>query len=403
MGKPLFQGNTSRFEFLLDTDSYIGHAGEALIVTPGADGITYSTSGGGGGSVTVYADIASRPLTALDGEGAIVSDATADPEVGRNIWALYFWSGAEWKLTGSEEDVLYSSSLSDGTIVPNAVGGIPAGTTMASLRANSPTDLWDSLLFPIVQAWIGSNLSGLMSGVTTATIEVGTIMLPTGTATFDPGLIKNGDGSNGPTLVGDATSYEFKLPTGQSDPAAPVVAAGNTQGYTFILSYNIQVGSNRWSCIILYDAGTGNYQDSAGNNATNLDGSRVAGSLTVYTNTITGRYYFFYDSGALGSAPINSAGVRSLSKSFLDGSNEGVFNILIPANTPEVYFYTIPGKTIVVNYVESLNADVTGTFTQSSINVDDAGGNNVTYESWVAPTGGAFGYPTDATYKVTIT
>jgi len=402
MGKPLFAGNVSKFELLLDTDSYIGHAGEALIVKPGNDGITYSTSGGGSGSISVYPDIATRPATALDGTGAIVLNATGDINVGRDIWALYFWSEAEWKLTGSQEDVLYDSSLSDSATVPATVGGISAGTSMATLRDKSPTDLWNSLLFPIIQAWISSNRSGSMSGVSSATVEVGIIMTPSGTASFSQGLIKNGDGSNGPALVGPAASYEFKLPTGQSDPAVPVPATGNSQAYSFSLTYSIQFGSNKWSCIILYDAGTGNYQDSAGNNASNLDGSRGAGSLTVNTSTITGRYYFFFGSGALGSAPTDSAGVRGLSKSFLNSSNEGTFNINIPANTPEVYFYTLPGKTIKVNYVESLNADVTGTFTQSSIIVENGGGVNVNYEAWAAPTGGTNGYPSDATYKVTI-
>lgn len=402
MGKPLFQGNISKFELLLDTDSYIGHAGEALIVKPGANGITYSTSGGNGGSVTVYADIASRPASALDGVGAIVLDASGDPLIGRSVWALYFWSQAEWKLTGSAEDVLYQSGLSDSVAAPNTVGGISAGTTVGDLRDKSPTELWDTLMFPVVPAWIGTNISGSMSGVSNATVEVGAIVTPSGTATFNPGQIKNGDGSNGPALVGDAISYEFKLPSGQSDPALPIIATGNSQLYSFSLAYAVVFGSNRWSCVIPYNAGSGNYQDSAGNNASNLDGSRGAGSITVQTGTLTGRRYFFFGSGALGSAPTDSANVRVLSKSFLNGSDEGVFDIVIPAFTPEVYFYTIPGKNITVNYVESLNANVTGTFIQSILNVDDAGGNPVSYESWVAPTGGTSGFPEIATYRVTV-
>jgi len=88
-------------------------------------------------------------------------------------------------------------------------------------------------------------------------------------------------------------------------------------------------------------------------------------------------------------------------KTFLNSSNTGTFSISIPSGTQEVYFYTPVGKTATVLYVESSNANVTGTFVKTQFNVNDANGSPVGYDSWVSFIG-TVGYPVSATYNVTI-
>lgn len=294
----------------------------------------------------------------------------------------------------------YDTSLASGLTMPESVGGYDAGTTVADVSGRTFIQMWDDLLFPTVLAYIGTNVSAILAGVSTTTAEVGTSYAPSTTGTLNPGLIKNGDDSNGPNLKGDANEFRFYLPDTTLDEtvSSPV---DNDENWTFT-SYEIGFGTNRWQVQIDYDAGTGAYYDNKGNAGSNLDASRNSGTASDYSNIITGRRYFWHGSGTQNSAPTNSAGVRALSdKEFLDGSNEGIIDITIPASTQEVYFYVPDGKTITVNYVESSNADVTGSFTDSSITVNDAAGAGQNYEKWVSFIG-ATGYPSTATYRVTV-
>lgn len=293
----------------------------------------------------------------------------------------------------------YTSTLDPGLEVPNDVGGIVEGTTVADLDGKTFTQMFDELLFPTVLAYININFSATLAGQSSSTQEVGTSIIANTTATFVPGVINNGDNTTGPNLKGDANQYIFRLPDNSID--LTVGASSNSQGHIFT-SYVTTFGSNTWTVDISYDAGSGLYYDNKGNPVTNLDGSRSLGTTSPNSGTVTGRRYQWNGSGTGGSAPTASAGVRSLSsKSFLSGSNTGVFTITIPAATQEVYFYVPAGKTIQVLYVESSYADVTSTFTSGSISVDDANGDPQNYESYVAFIG-VGGYPSVANYQVTI-
>lgn len=309
--------------------------------------------------------------------------------------------GTSFKWVSGLLDVSISStfnpSLSDSIKVPNDVGGILADTSVGYLRGKTYDQLWVELLFPTVLAYVGTARSASLSGVTTATNEVGTAYAPSSTASYVPGLIKNGDDTNGPNLTGDAYRYEFKLPSGTID--ASFNTAGNSQAHTFT-SYNIAFGTNTWSVDVSYNAGTGLYYDNKGNPVNNLDSQRLASLITANSGTITGRRYAWRGYGAASSHPTDSAGVRALSsKSFLSATNTGTFDISIPSGNAEVYFYIPAGKTVVVQYVESSYADVTGSFTTSAITVNDAAGAGQSYTSYVSNFGG---YPETATYRVTI-
>jgi hypothetical protein len=296
----------------------------------------------------------------------------------------------------------YDTVLNPSLAMPSTVGGFTAGTTVADVEGKTFISMFDDLLFPTVQPYIGSNASIVLDGVTIQTVEVGTIITPTSIATYNPGLIRNGDDSSGPQLKGNATEFRFLLPNGTTDytDSSP---SGNASTHTFT-PWVTTLNTNRWRVYTDYATGVGIgiYYTNKNVVSTILDGSRGAGTIDNYSNTVTSRYYFFYGMGVQNSHPIISSGVRTLSKTFLGSSNNiSNFNISIPAGTQEVYFYTVAGKNVTVLYVESSLADVTESFTETSMTVNDAYGSGVSYERWVSYIG-AGGYPSTITYRVTV-
>jgi len=294
----------------------------------------------------------------------------------------------------------YDTNLASGLTMPEAVGGYPQGTAVADVSGDTFIQMFDNLLFPTVLATIGTNVSATLAGVSTTTAEVGTSYAPVSTGTLNPGVINNGDGSTGPNLKGDANEFRFYLPNSTLDEtvSSPV---DNDEDWTFT-SYEITLSSNRWQVQVDYDAGTGTYYDNKGNPVTNLDGSRGSGTATGYSSYIYGRRYAWWGYGTNGSAPTNSAGVRGLgSNQFLGATNLGTFTITIPASTQSVYFYVPAGNTINVTYTESSGANVNDSFTKTTFNVNDAGGNAISHDSWVSYIG-AGGYGSEANYVVTI-
>jgi len=310
---------------------------------------------------------------------------------------------ASWKRVDA-----YSTALNTGLSVPTSVGGIESGTTVEDLAGLTVTQMFDRLLFPTVLPYISSNILGTLSEPNSPynIREVGSNYVyswnPVLLMYFSNGQIMHGDGTAGPPLVSGCHYVELLIneapffSSGFSEPVTGTIIEDNTiRTYT-----GIHFGANTFTTKFYYGAGTEPYYDNKGDRVYNLEGSRVSGYHTS-TNYLYGRYYARYGMGEAGSAPTNSSEVRSLTASHtLSSSNTGSFSISIPANTEEVYFYTVSGKTITVNYVESSNADVTESFSSFGILVDDAGGNPVEYEGFVSSLGA--GYPSAATYNVTI-
>ena len=263
------------------------------------------------------------------------------------------------------------------------VGGVEENDVLA--QGTSFTDVIKAILSPVILPTISSQASLSVTGISSQTLEIGTPFTDQINISFNRGLIDNKNAAPNIPLVGPQNNVTYN---------------GNGVNATGAISTPILSGSNSWSAILSYDAGTGAYFDSNGNPANNLDGQRMAGTLSDSTNTITGRYRRWYTTGAQGSTPNISTGVRALPNTGF--ATSGNFTITIPANTKEVAFYvpdTLSLSTAL--YVESSNADVTSTFTESAITVDDAGGNSIGYKKYTAIIGGT-GYPSIATYSITL-
>ena len=206
-------------------------------------------------------------------------------------------SNSGLSITGNSLATAYNTAIADG-VVSVSVGGAPAAPASA-WKAKSLVQVLDDILFPTILASVGSakSLDLAVSG-TSGTLEIGSTVSRTLTATFTRGTITNGTGSaNANPLVGAATGYTF-TGTGISSTAQ----AGNTLAFTAA----VVSGSNNWAVTAAHAAGTGTYTDNKGVAGSNLDASRAAGSLTDSTSspTITGVHPYYY---LKRSTPISAA------------------------------------------------------------------------------------------------
>lgn len=204
-------------------------------------------------------------------------------------------------VTGSNVNTAYNTSIGD-TVNSVAVGGAPAAPA-STWKTKNIVQVLDDILFPTILASIltPKSISLEVSGPA-GVLEIGTTHNRTLTSTFNPGRIRNGDGTNGPTLI-EAGNFGFVYSgTGMS--------VNNTSGNTLTLT-NVAVvsGNNAWQVARGYDAGTGQYFDNKGVPGTNLDASRAASSTAgavtgTSTPTITGIHPYYYFKSA---SPITAA------------------------------------------------------------------------------------------------
>lgn len=254
------------------------------------------------------------------------------------------------EINGTSLGTVYNTTVADG-VNSVAVGGATAQPA-SFWKSKSLVQVLDTILFPTILPSILTNKSvSLTISGTSGTLEIGQTILRTLTASFNQGLIKNGDGTTNPNpLVGLATQYTF-TGTGISSTAQ----AGNT----LEVSNTIVSGSNNWAVTVNHDAGTGLYYDNKGNVENNLDASRVAGTTTDSSSSpsVTGIYPYFY---LKSSSPISSASMASAiaagTATKVVGSSTGT--LAIPYNMSGQYLavaYPASSTTKTVYYVTALD------------------------------------------------
>jgi len=260
-------------------------------------------------------------------------------------------------LTGSALGTIYNTTIGD-SVQSIAVGGAPAQA--ASIwKSLTLVQALDTILFPTILASIQTNKSVTLTiDGTSGTLEIGQTISRTLTATFNRGLIRNGDNSTGPALVGLATQYTF-TGTGISSTAQT--------GNELAVSNTIVSGSNSWAVTVNHDAGTGDYFDNKGNVGTNLDASRVSGTTTdsASSPSVTGVYPWFY---LKSSSPISSSDMASAiaagTATKVVASSTGT--LAVPYNLSSQYLavaYPAASTTKTVYYVTALdNGAITAVF-----------------------------------------
>lgn len=261
------------------------------------------------------------------------------------------------------------------------VGGIDDGETV--ITGTTLTEFVNDLINPTQDPIMSLNSVGC-TGVSSATVEVGTLYNTTLGSLYYPGNISSADAHPDIDLTGAATTHTF--------------SGIGVDPNTGLVSKIIVYASNYWSVLQNYLEGTGLYYDSEGVESSIFDAYRVAGSVSDNSNVITGRYKYWW---SIGSIPTDSAGVRALiNYGFFPVST---FEITIPAFETLVAFY-LPDTagSVKVYLVESSNADITSTFTIVPMSVDDANGVAVGYDRYESTIGG-IGYSESVTYKIVIT
>lgn len=280
---------------------------------------------------------------------------------------------------------IYNSTIGD-AVESIEVGGIAAGTPASELKSKNIVQVLDDILFPTILASIQTAKSVVLttSGAT-GTLEIGSTVSRTLTATFNDGAILNGDGTSGPDLVGAATQYTF-TGTGISSTAQ----AGNT----LAVSNTIVSGSNSWAVTVNHDAGTGAYYDNKGNAGTNLDASRVSGTTTdpASSPTITGVYpVFWFKSGSAITASSMASAIQAGSTTKVVTSSTGT--ITIDFNATGEYLavaYPATSTTKTKWYVNALDngaipGGVFGAASTQSVTSPDAYWSGVSYKIHVSP------------------
>jgi len=295
-------------------------------------------------------------------------------------------NGIKWRLEDAFDLTIWTEMTVDATSETTKAitasvdaGGIAIGETVP--MGTDITELVEQLIAPLIMPTVSLPNYTILGGVVAATMEVGAQYTQQLFATYNKGLIESKDGHPVVPLTGAST--------GQTYTGTGITSLG-------LVSTHIILGANYWHLSENFTGTNTPYYDSQGNVATNLNGLRGPGAVTDVSETITGKYRYWY---SVGSIPVNSAGVRALvTRGFYPVTT---FSITIPISTPEVAFYLPVGESITVQYKESSYADVTSTFTETVMNVDDAAGIPKSYSRFETTIPGG-GYPSQATYIITI-
>ena len=313
-------------------------------------------------------------LSYIDGNGTV--------EVNNYYNMLYFASSSGG---GGGEDVsvsnntglavnnnvlstIYNSTIADNVESVQTGGASP--TIASDWKAKTIVQVFDTILFPTVLASISRNKSAsLVTSPSTSTVEVVTVVNRTLTAVLDTGQIQNGNGTAGPTLVGGPLSTNAYVFTGTG-----INTTTQTANTLSIVGSEAILGANTWNVTINHSIGVGDYYNNKGEVGTNLDANRVAGTVTDSTSVITGKYKQFF--GPSASAVTSSAEVRGLSNSRFD--NTGSF--VTPIFNDVKFVIAIPAARTLVSVITSNNETITENFVSSTFNVNDAGGNAVSYD-----------------------
>lgn len=282
----------------------------------------------------------------------------------------------------------------DGTATLNSKGKSVLGvlTEILSKRLQPGTPTQPSIS--------GFNLSGAKA------VEAGTSLA---SAAYTAGNLNPGSYQYGPETGVTASNWVVqRITDGGTEQIASVDAASlsagsdNNGGNGFIIGdqggENV-VASLKYKAIATHGAGVtandnlGSASDPAVNIASGTK-EKTTGAYTPYRN-------YFY--GATTEKPtVDSAYIRGLTKSN-KAYAAGTLTINVPAGAQRVVIACIAGKTGVTKVINetAMNADVTGTFTQSSVNVEGAEGYTaVAYNVWMFEP--AVPYENAATLKVTL-
>ena len=326
--------------------------------------------------------------------------------------SAYRYDGTDWVAMTGNVDADKVILQDDFTLAGNytQVGNLTKsanGTETFAAKGKSVKAVLEEILSKRLQPTITAQPSISGFALTGAkAVEAGTSLANANytAATLDPGSYQYG-----PETGVEANNWKVERITDQgteqvASQAAASLTAGsdNNGGSGFVIGdqggENV-VNSLKYKLTVTHGAGV-TAKDNLGSDSDPAV-SIAAGSKTKETNAYTPFRNYFY--GVSSSKPtIDSDYIRGLTKSGKPYA-AGELTINVPAGTVRVAIACLadkPGVTKVINET-AMNADVTSTFTQSTVNVEGAEGYTAKeYKVWVFEP--ALAYENAAVLKVTL-
>lgn len=307
----------------------------------------------------------------------------------------YYYNGAEWIAMAGNVDaerVILHGTISlagDYTQIGNWVKDIN-GTIMKDVNGKSIMDVLKDITTKVLQPTITSNpsISGFsLSGA--KAVEAGTKLSSVDytAATLNPGSYKYG-----PDTGVNANKWKVERVTDKETVEITTAAAGSlgagsddNGGKGFVIGDMEEEGvvsSLKYRVTVDYDDGVTAHDNLGGESSPPV--MIQAGSKKMESSAYTAFRNYFY--GTSEDKPeLNSEYIRSLTPSG-KAYSEGELTVQVPAGTKRIAIACINDVTGVVSIINktALSADVTETFTMSTVQVEGADGYSAKdYNVWV--------------------
>jgi hypothetical protein len=171
----------------------------------------------------------------------------------------------------------YSTTLNPNETMVTPVGGIVAGTSVSSLKGQTFTNLFDSLLFPILQPTT-SNPTVSLSRSGEYLHEIGSTVNTVLTPSFTKGLISNSWGGNQGQYAGNPTAVVIEYNNTNSLPNF----TGTTIAQTTI-THQVQQGDNDYTLRVTFPQGP-TFLDNRGDPSTlpRYSGATLSASVNIH-------------------------------------------------------------------------------------------------------------------------
>ena len=265
------------------------------------------------------------------------------------------------------------------------VGGIESGSTF---DFETMSDMWTKLLYPLILPTYTREYTTIC-GVTHFIEEVGASISFQLDYTFNRGMIDSKNNYQDIFLVGEELDISSNGHTFHGPGVNPLTG--------LVTDGIIEDGENEWNIVVVYTGGTGDYYDSKGDSATNLDYLRVNGNTSASATTMIGDYKQWWGSST-SEMPSGRTDVRALTNTAWTSINEIEINITL--GHKYVSWYKMKDKDTGLKEVLLLGIDITNDITMSEITVNNANGDGVQYNKYSHYIGG-IGYDIDTTYYIT--
>lgn len=326
--------------------------------------------------------------------------------------SAYWYDGTQWTaITGSvdadkvilRENITMAGDYTQFGNLTKAANGTATLQSQGKSVADVLTEILSKRLQPTITAQpsiSGFNLSGAKA------VEAGTKLA---TANYTAGSLNAGSYQYGPETGVTATNWVVQRITDQGNvQVASVDAAGLDAGSDDNDGAGFTIGDQggegvvstlRYKAIATHGAGV-TAKDNLGSDSDPAVAIQ-AGTKEKTTSAYTPYRNYFYGA-TTGKPAVDSAYIRGLTKSN-KAYAAGTITINVPAGAQRVCIAcdaTKTGVTKVINQT-AMNADVTDTFAQSTVNVEGADGYTaISYKVWVFEP--AVPYENAATLQVTL-